>query len=93
MFSIGLPNSAVPVAGVDPEGMSVATRLTASEQVAVDWVCVLARAASEISTTALGAENMIVSPNSAAGDDWGLGVPIGAAPLVGSQNEPVTTWS
>ena len=43
---------------------------------------------SDNSTTALGAESTIVSPNSAAEFDRGLCVPIGAAPLVGSRSIP-----
>jgi hypothetical protein len=39
----------------------------------------------------VGADVLNVAPNSAAEYDRGLGVPMGAAPLGGSQCEPVTT--
>ena len=45
------------------------------------------------STTAVGDDVLSVSPNNAAEYDRGLGVPLRAAPLGGSQCEPVATRS
>ena len=87
------PNAASSAAGVDPEGILVTTRLALSEQVAAERIGVwrVPAGCRTESTTAVGADVLNVFPNGAAEYDQGLGVPMGAAPLVGTQCEPVAT--
>ena len=73
--------------------MSVASQRALSEQISAVRVGVLAPAASEISTTALGAVDMAFAPTSAAEYDRGLGEPMRAAPSDSSQCEPVSIRS
>ena len=98
--TFGSPNAALSAAGVDPEGTLVTTRWAKSERVAtVNRVGVWKPPSGcrTESTTAVGggidAVGWSVFPKSATEYDRGLDVPMRAAPLGGSQGEPVTTRS
>ena len=94
--TFGSPNAALSVACVDPEGTLVTTRWAKSERVAtVNRVGVWKPPSGcrTESTTAVGGDVLSVAPESAAEYDRGLGVPMRAAPLGGSQCEPVTARS
>ena len=92
---VGHPTPRCEAAGVSPEGTLVTTRLALSEQDAAERIGVWRAPAGcrTESTTAVGADVLNVSPNSAAEYDRGLGVPTWAALLVSSQCEPVATRS